>query len=118
MPAAIVFGTSTFTMSALPGTPSIQNAIPMPFFHTTPFAAPGLGVVASVIMLSFGLWWLGRAAEAAKRSGEGFGDGAPVSPGQVAGLPWPTNSIWRKSSMETLPAHRRRSCSPPCRSWW
>ncbi|MEH2607908.1 H+/gluconate symporter-like permease [Bradyrhizobium sp. AZCC 1693] len=30
MPAAIVLGTSTFTMSALPGTPSIQNAIPMP----------------------------------------------------------------------------------------
>src|SRR5499427_2569712 len=27
MPAAIALGTSTFTMSALPGTPSIQNAI-------------------------------------------------------------------------------------------
>src|ERR1700739_3804296 len=27
MPAAIVLGTSTFPMSALPGTPSIQNAI-------------------------------------------------------------------------------------------
>lgn len=85
MPAAIVLGTSTFTMSALPGTPSIQNAIPMPFFGTTPFAAPGLGVVASVIMLGFGLWWLGRAADAARRGGEGFGDGAPVSPGRVAG---------------------------------
>jgi len=85
MPAAIVLGTSTFTMSALPGTPSIQNAIPIPFFGTTPFAAPGLGVAAAAIMLSFGLWWLGRAAEAARRNGEGFGDGAPVSPGQVAG---------------------------------
>jgi H+/gluconate symporter-like permease len=85
MPAAIVLGTSTFTMSALPGTPSIQNAIPMPFFGTTPFAAPGLGVVASLIMLGFGLWWLGRVAEAARRRGEGFGEGAPVSPGQVAG---------------------------------
>jgi H+/gluconate symporter-like permease len=85
MPAAIVLGTSTFTMSALPGTPSIQNAIPMPFFGTTPFAAPGLGVAASAIMLGFGLWWLGRAAEAARRGGEGFGDGASVSPNQVAG---------------------------------
>ncbi len=36
MPAAIALGTSTFTMSALPGTPAIQNAIPMPFFGTTP----------------------------------------------------------------------------------
>ena len=62
MPAAIVLGTSTFTMSALPGTPSIQNAIPMPFFGTTPFAAPGLGVIASLIMMGFGMWWLGGAA--------------------------------------------------------
>jgi H+/gluconate symporter-like permease len=73
MPAAIILGTSTFTMSALPGTPSIQNAIPMPFFGTTPFAAPGLGIIASVIMLGFGLWWLNRAEAAARRKGEGFG---------------------------------------------
>lgn len=73
-PAAIALGTSTFTMSALPGTPAIQNAIPMPFFGTTPFAAPGLGVVASVIMLGFGLWWLARAEASARRKGEGYGD--------------------------------------------
>ena len=41
MPAAIMLGTATFTMSAEPGTPSIQNTIPMPFFGTTPFTAPG-----------------------------------------------------------------------------
>src|ERR1700754_3886353 len=74
MPAAIVLGTSTFTMSALPGTPSIQNAIPMPFFGTTPFAAPGLGIIASIIMLGAGLWWLHRAEAAARRAGEGYGD--------------------------------------------
>src|ERR1700760_2479318 len=84
MPAAIVLGTSTFTMSALPGTPSIQNAIPMPFFGTTPFAAPGLGVLASLIMLGFGLWWLNREEIIARKSGEGFGDGAPMPGGQLA----------------------------------
>ena len=73
MPAAIALGTMTFTMSALPGTPAIQNAIPMPFFGTTPFAAPGLGIIASAIMLAFGLWWLARAEKAARRAGEGFG---------------------------------------------
>jgi H+/gluconate symporter-like permease len=78
MPAAIMLGTSTFTMSAMPGTPSIQNTIPMPFFGTTPFAAPGLGVLASLIMFGFGMWWLGREEAAAKRRGEGFGDGAPL----------------------------------------
>ena len=77
IPAAIVLGTSTFTMSALPGTPSIQNAIPMPFFGTTPFAAPGLGIVASIIMLGFGLWWLNRAESAARRAGELYGAEPP-----------------------------------------
>ncbi|HEX5998351.1 MAG TPA: GntP family permease [Hyphomicrobiaceae bacterium] len=73
MPAAIILGTSTFTMSAMPGTPAIQNAIPMPFFGTTPFAAPGLGIIASLVMLAFGMWWLHRAESAARKSGEGYG---------------------------------------------
>jgi H+/gluconate symporter-like permease len=79
MPATVALGTSTFTMSALPGTPAIQNAIPMPFFGTTPLAAPGLGIIASAIMLAFGLWWLDRAETAARRKGEGFGL-APLIP--------------------------------------
>src|SRR5271167_5157813 len=79
MPAALALGTSTFTMSALPGTPAIQNAIPMPFFGTTPFAAPGLGVIASIIMIGFGLWWLGRAEARAHKAGEGFGDEAAAT---------------------------------------
>ncbi len=73
MPAAIALGTSTFTMSAMPGTPAIQNAIPMPFFGTTPFAAPGLGLIASLIMFGFGMWWLGLARNKAKLAGEGYG---------------------------------------------
>ncbi len=76
LPAAIALGTSTFTMSALPGTPAIQNAIPMPFFGTTPFAAPGLGIIASIVMLGFGMWWLGLAQARARRAGEGFGEEA------------------------------------------
>jgi H+/gluconate symporter-like permease len=79
MPAAIALGTSTFTMSALPGTPAIQNAIPMPFFGTTPFAAPGLGIIASAIMLGFGMWWLRRAEAAARRKREGFGPDVAVA---------------------------------------
>jgi H+/gluconate symporter-like permease len=84
MPAAIVLGTSTFTMSALPGTPAIQNAIPMPFFGTTPFAAPGLGIIASAIMIAFGLWWLGLREAAAHRSGDGYGVALPAAPDRAA----------------------------------
>ncbi|HMK22212.1 MAG TPA: SLC13 family permease [Terriglobales bacterium] len=72
MPAAIALGTMTFTMSALPGTPALQNAIPMPFFGTTPFAAPGIGIVAGTIIFVFGLLWLGRAERAARSKGERF----------------------------------------------
>ena len=72
MPAAIALGTSTFTMSAMPGTPAIQNAIPMPFFGTNPFAAPGLGVIASAVMLGFGMWWLQMARRKAKLEGETY----------------------------------------------
>jgi len=79
IPAAVALGTSTFTMSALPGTPAIQNAIPMPFFGTTPLAAPGLGIIASAVMLCFGLWWLGRTAAAARRKGEGNDPSAPAA---------------------------------------
>jgi H+/gluconate symporter-like permease len=78
VPAAVALGTMTFTMSALPGTPALQNAIPMPFFGTTPFAARGLGVIAAAFMLGFGLWWLNRAVGTAHRAGEGNGKHEPV----------------------------------------
>src|SRR6476619_2506462 len=84
MPAAIALGTSTFTMSALPGTPSLQNAIPMPFFGTTPFAAPGLGIIASIIIMGFGMWWLNRAEAAARKAGEGYGGVTEVPPHKSA----------------------------------
>ena len=77
MPATIGLGAFTFTMSAMPGTPSINTAIPMPFFGTTTFAAPGLGIIASAITLAFGLWYLNRAEAKARAAGEGFG--APVN---------------------------------------
>lgn len=72
MPATIALGAFTFTMTALPGTPAIQNAIPMPYFGTTPFAAPGLGLIAAAVMLMLGLWWLHWRSAQARSRGEGF----------------------------------------------
>ncbi len=62
IPGAIALGSFTFTMSTLPGTPAIQNAIPMPYFGTTLFAAPGLGIIASLIIFGLGMWWLNSQA--------------------------------------------------------
>jgi H+/gluconate symporter-like permease len=59
----------------------------MPFFGTTPFAAPGLGIVASAIMLGFGLWWLMRCEAAARRAGEGYGSRADIAARAVADDP-------------------------------
>jgi len=74
IPATIALGAFTFTMTALPGTPAIQNAIPMPFFGTTPFAAAGIGILAALVMFGAGQWWLMRRAAAARARGEGYGD--------------------------------------------
>ncbi|WP_073104177.1 GntP family permease [Pollutimonas bauzanensis] len=73
IPATIALGSFTFTMTALPGTPAIQNAIPIPYYGTNVFAAPGLGLIAAAIMLLGGLWWLRGRAAAARLAGEGYG---------------------------------------------
>lgn len=54
----LVLGAFTFTMTALPGTPQIQNLIPMDYFHTKPSSGPIMGIVASVIMAVGGYLWL------------------------------------------------------------
>ena len=73
IPAAIALGSFTFTMTALPGTPAIQNAIPAPFFGTNTFAAPGLGIIGGLIMLVGGTLWLQSRAKHAMAAGEGYG---------------------------------------------
>lgn len=66
LPGAIALGAFTFTMTALPGTPSVQNSIPSPFFGTDSFAAPGLGLIGSLLMASLGIWWLNRQSKLPK----------------------------------------------------
>lgn len=79
LPAAIALGSFTFTMTAFPGTPAIQNAIPMPFFGTNVFAAPLLGTVAGLIMLGGGVLWLNRRSAAAHARSEGYGQHEPTA---------------------------------------
>ncbi|CAM3993111.1 GntP family permease [Vreelandella rituensis] len=74
IPGTIALGAFTFTMTALPGTPAIQNAIPMPYFGTSPFAAPGLGILTGLFMLVAGQAWLDHRARRAQRTGEGYGE--------------------------------------------
>ncbi|MBZ9685309.1 GntP family permease [Clostridium estertheticum] len=74
LPGTIALGAFTFTMTALPGTPQIQNAIPMPFFGTNAYAAPIIGLIGSAVMFGGGMVWLTRRAKNAMVKGEGYGD--------------------------------------------
>ena len=73
IPAAIALGSFTFTMTALPGTPAIQNAIPIPYYNTNVFAAPILGIIGGMIMFIGGWMWLQSRAKKANNAGEGYG---------------------------------------------
>jgi len=55
---AAALGAGTFTMTALPGTPSIHNVIAASALGTDLFAGVLPGLAAAVVMLGGGLWYL------------------------------------------------------------
>ncbi|MDO5619598.1 GntP family permease [Kocuria sp.] len=81
IPATIALGIFTFTMTALPGSPQVQNLIPGQFFGTDGFAAPGLGILGSVMIFGIGMGWLEYRRKVMIRSGEHFGSEVPVRTG-------------------------------------
>ena len=50
LPGAIATGAFGITMTAVPGTPQIQNMIPTTYYGTTPMAAPLMSIVACIVM--------------------------------------------------------------------
>lgn len=72
IPGAIALGSFTFTMSALPGTPQIQNIIPTAFFGTDSWAAPQLGVLAAIYVFVLGMLYLEWRRRSAARAGQGY----------------------------------------------
>jgi H+/gluconate symporter-like permease len=62
-------------MDSLPGTPQIQNIIPTTFFHTTIYAAPILGTIGAIYILTIGMIYLEWCRHRAHKAGEGYGTG-------------------------------------------
>lgn len=58
IPGVICLGNFTFTMTAFPGSPQIQNLIPMDYFGTTPRAAPVVGILTGIFMAAVGYTYL------------------------------------------------------------
>lgn len=72
IPGTIALGAFTFTMDALPGTPQIQNVIPIAFFKTDIYAAPILGIIGAIVVLTLGLLYLEARRKKAELAGEGY----------------------------------------------
>ncbi|MCM3117347.1 GntP family permease [Neobacillus sp. MER 74] len=72
IPGTIALGAFTFTMDALPGTPQIQNVIPIQFFKTNIYAAPTLGIIGAIFVLGLGLLYLETRRKKAAKAGEGY----------------------------------------------
>lgn len=66
------FGIATFTMTMLPGTPSIQNIIPTNYLDTTTTAAPLLGIVGTITVIVLNLLYLKYALNKSEKKGETY----------------------------------------------
>ncbi|QTN01372.1 GntP family permease [Sediminibacillus dalangtanensis] len=71
IPAALVFGSISFTMTA-PGSPEIQNIIPTEHFGTSPTAGGFIGLISALMVMVAGGLWLGRMVKKASDNGERF----------------------------------------------
>lgn len=74
LPATIAHGMLTFTMTALPGSPQVQNIIPAQAFQTTSFAAPLIGVIGGTAIFALGMVWLEYRKRRLMGAGESFAD--------------------------------------------
>ncbi|WAJ35689.1 GntP family permease [Pseudomonas sp. GOM7] len=69
---AIALGAGSFTMTALPGSPSIHNVIAASALGTDLFAGAWIGLLASLLMVGLGMAYLQREWRLARERGEGF----------------------------------------------
>lgn len=72
LPGAIAVGAFGVTMTAIPGTPQIQNLIPTKYFGTTAMAAPGLSIFATLFMFVPAYIYLEWRARQEKAKGNHF----------------------------------------------
>ena len=71
IPATIALGAFTFTMTCLPGTMQIHNIIPTSYFGTTIYAAPIIGTVAGLLIMTLGILWINFRVACSKSEGYG-----------------------------------------------
>ncbi|MCM3671534.1 GntP family permease [Mesobacillus maritimus] len=70
--ASFFIGIGTFTMTMLPGTPSIQNIIPINYLGTDVQSGAWIGIVATIVVLAINLWYLKFALKRSEKRGETY----------------------------------------------
>ena len=97
--AATGLGAATFTMTALPASPSVQNNVSANALGTPLTAQPLLGSVAAVVMFVLGMAYLNWQARVAGERGERF-------------VPGPTDNLGlEQGKTDRLPSWQR-ACIP------
>jgi H+/gluconate symporter-like permease len=70
--AALTLGAGTFTLTSMPGTPSIHNVISSVALGTDLFAGFWIGLSGGLVMFITGIWYLERQRELAAKNGDHF----------------------------------------------
>ena len=73
IPGCIALGAFGCTMTAIPGTPQIQNLIPTKYLGTDAFAAPVFGLIGAAIIYVLAIIWLETRKHRMMANGERFG---------------------------------------------
>lgn len=94
IPGAIALGAFTFTMTAFPGSPQLNNIIAGRYFNTTPYAAPILGIVSGTLMFGCGYLYLIWKQKKLIKNGEFFTEPEGEIIEQSKHLPNPYLSIF------------------------
>ncbi|WP_312698986.1 SLC13 family permease [Sedimentibacter sp.] len=68
--AATAAGSSTITMTSLPGTPALTNVVPTEFLGTTLTAAPIFGIIASIAFIVMTLFYFNYAEKKVRADNE------------------------------------------------
>lgn len=72
LPIPLFLGMATVTMSMVPGTPSVQNAVPTTYLGTTLTAAPLLSLVGIIAVLAYGMIYMSIMLKRSLAKGETF----------------------------------------------
>ncbi|MEO4055219.1 GntP family permease [Solibacillus sp. CAU 1738] len=70
--AAYFTGVATFTMTMVPGTPAIQNIIPIKYLGTTVTAGVWIGIVAAITLIAFNIWYMNYALKRSEKKNETY----------------------------------------------